>query len=52
MPVNVVSLRTFIAIARTGGFHNAAEGLNITQAAVSARIKALEDPEAEVRVAR
>ncbi len=36
-------LRTFITISKTGGFHAAAERLNITQAAVSARIKALEN---------
>ncbi len=41
--MNITNLRTFIAVARTAGFHSAAEQLNITQAAVSARIKALED---------
>ncbi len=40
--MQIVNLRTFIAISRTQGFHTAAERLNITQAAVSARIKALE----------
>ena len=41
--MQITNLRTFIAIARAGGFHSAAEQLNITQAAVSARIKALEE---------
>ncbi len=41
--MQIIHLRTFIAISRTGGFHSAAERLNITQAAVSARIKALEE---------
>ncbi|MCP5111030.1 MAG: LysR family transcriptional regulator [bacterium] len=41
--MQITSLRTFIAVSRTGGFHSAAERLNVTQAAVSARIKALED---------
>ncbi|MCP5088901.1 MAG: LysR family transcriptional regulator [Rhodobacteraceae bacterium] len=41
--MQIVNLRTFIAISRTGAFHSAAERLNITQAAVSARIKALEE---------
>ncbi len=40
--MNLTPIRTFIAIAHTGGFHAAAERLNITQAAVSARIKTLE----------
>lgn len=37
------NFQTFIAVSKTGGFHSAAERLNITQAAVSARIKAFED---------
>lgn len=41
--MNIINLRTFIIVSRTGGFHSAADQLNITQAAVSARIKALED---------
>ncbi|MCP4980061.1 MAG: LysR family transcriptional regulator [Gammaproteobacteria bacterium] len=41
--MQLINLRTFITVSRTGGFHAAAERLNITQAAVSARIKALED---------
>ncbi len=41
--MQLIHLRTFITVSRTGGFHAAAERLNITQAAVSARIKALED---------
>lgn len=35
-------LTTFQAVADTGSFHRAAERLNITQAAVSSRIRALE----------
>ncbi len=41
--MQLIHLRTFITVSRTGGFHAAAERLNITQAAVSARIKVLED---------
>ncbi len=41
--MHLINLRTFIIVSRTGGFHSAAERLNVTQAAVSARIKALED---------
>lgn len=36
-------LRTFIEIARLGSLRRAAEELNVTQAAVTARIKTLED---------
>ena len=41
--MHIINLQTFIVVSRIGGFHAAAERLNITQAAVSARIKALED---------
>ncbi|MCP5080170.1 MAG: LysR family transcriptional regulator [Alphaproteobacteria bacterium] len=41
--MRVIGLRTFIAVSRTGGFNSAAERLNVSQAAVSARIKVLED---------
>ncbi len=41
--MHLAYLHTFITVSRTGGFHSAAERLNISQAAVSARIKALED---------
>ncbi|MCP4429647.1 MAG: LysR family transcriptional regulator [Gammaproteobacteria bacterium] len=41
--MQLINLRTFITVSKTGGFHAAAERLNITQAAVSARIRALED---------
>ncbi len=37
------SLETFLSVAETGGFHSAARKLNVTQTAVSARIRALED---------
>lgn len=36
-------LTTFLAVAETESFHRAANRLNITQAAVSSRIRALED---------
>src|SRR6202007_233014 len=35
-------LRTFVAIADCGGFHRAAEQLNLTQSTVSQQIKRLE----------
>ncbi|MFZ0802279.1 MAG: LysR family transcriptional regulator, partial [Terriglobales bacterium] len=35
-------VETFMAVATFGGFHRAAEALHISQPAVSARIKALE----------
>lgn len=35
--------RTFLAVVETGSFHAAADRLNITQAAISARVRALED---------
>ncbi len=41
--MNISYLRTFLAISSSGTFNDAAERLNITQAAVSARIKALEE---------
>jgi DNA-binding transcriptional LysR family regulator len=40
--VNIESMRAFLEIASTGSFQNAAERLNITQSAISARIKGLE----------
>ncbi len=36
-------VETFMAVATFGGFHRAAEALHISQPAVSARIKALEE---------
>src|SRR5210317_533657 len=41
--MNIESMRAFLEIASTGSFQNAAERLNITQSAVSARIKGLEE---------
>ncbi|MCP5411433.1 MAG: LysR family transcriptional regulator [Alphaproteobacteria bacterium] len=35
--------RTFLAITRTGSFRGAAEQINVTQTAISARVRALED---------
>jgi DNA-binding transcriptional LysR family regulator len=40
--VNIEAMRAFLEIASTGSFQNAAERLNITQSAISARIKSLE----------
>jgi len=41
--VNLEQLRTFLAVVRLGGVRKAASVLNITQPAVTARIKALEE---------
>jgi len=41
--MHLTNLLTFMAVSRTGSFHTAAEQLSITQAAVSTRIKTLED---------
>jgi DNA-binding transcriptional LysR family regulator len=41
--MNIESMRTFLEIAATGSFQNAAERLNVTQSAISARIKGLEE---------
>ncbi|APE45655.1 LysR family transcriptional regulator (plasmid) [Sulfitobacter alexandrii] len=41
--LNIEQLRTFLEVVRLGGMRRAAQSLNITQPAVSARIKALED---------
>ena len=35
--------RTFLEVVKTGSFVRAAENLNLTQTAVSARIRVLED---------
>jgi DNA-binding transcriptional LysR family regulator len=40
--VEIDQLETFLAVATFGGFHRAAEALRVSQPAVSARIKALE----------
>jgi len=41
--MEISQVETFLAVATFGGFHRAAEALRISQPAVSARIKALED---------
>lgn len=41
--MEIDQIKTFLAVATFGGFHRAAEALNISQPAVSARVKALED---------
>jgi DNA-binding transcriptional LysR family regulator len=41
--LNIEQLRTFLEVVRLGGFRRAAHSLNVTQPAISARIKALED---------
>ena len=41
--LNIEQLRTFLEVVRLGGVRRAAQSLSITQPAVSARIKALED---------
>ncbi|MCG6884798.1 MAG: LysR family transcriptional regulator [Silicimonas sp.] len=41
--INFEQLRTFLAVVRLGGVRKAAAGLNLTQPAVTARIKNLED---------
>jgi len=41
--MEIDQLETFIAVATFGGFHRAAEALRVSQPAVSARIKALEE---------
>ncbi|MDF1727449.1 MAG: LysR family transcriptional regulator [Sulfitobacter sp.] len=40
--LNIEQLRTFLEVVRLGGIRKAAQSLNITQPAVSARIKSLE----------
>ncbi len=41
--LNLEQLKTFLSVVRLGGVSKAATGLNLTQPAVTARIKALED---------
>jgi DNA-binding transcriptional LysR family regulator len=41
--MNIKSMRAFLEIASSGSFQRAAERLNITQSAISARIKSLEE---------
>jgi DNA-binding transcriptional LysR family regulator len=41
--VDIENVRTFLEVVRTGSFVNAAANLNVTQTAVSARIRVLEE---------
>lgn len=41
--MNIESIRAFLEVSSTGSFQKAAENLNITQSAMSARIKSLEE---------
>ncbi|MEM9124927.1 MAG: LysR family transcriptional regulator [Pseudomonadota bacterium] len=41
--MQIKALETFLCVADTGGFHAAARRLNVTQTAVSARIRLIED---------
>lgn len=41
--MNLSQLHTFLAVARRGNFHAAARDLHVTQAAISARIRQLEE---------
>nr|WP_321249043.1 LysR family transcriptional regulator [uncultured Ruegeria sp.] len=41
--MQIKALVTFLCVAEVGGFHAAARKLNVTQTAVSARIRAIED---------
>jgi DNA-binding transcriptional LysR family regulator len=42
-PVEIDQVETFLAVVTYGGFHRAAEALRVSQPAISARIRALED---------
>ena len=41
--MEIDQIETFLAVLTYGGFHRAAAALNISQPAVSARVRALED---------
>ncbi|KAE9628148.1 LysR family transcriptional regulator [Parasedimentitalea maritima] len=41
--INIEQLKTFLTVVRLGGIRRAANGLNLTQPAVTARIKTLEE---------
>ncbi len=41
--MQIKALETFLCVAETGGFHAAARNLNVTQTAVSARIRQIEE---------
>jgi len=41
--MEIDQVETFLAVVTYGGFHRAAEALHVSQPAISARIRALED---------
>jgi DNA-binding transcriptional LysR family regulator len=41
--LDIVALRSLVAVATCGGFHRAAHALHLTQAAVSRHVQRLED---------
>jgi len=41
--MQIDAIRTFVAVAETGNFHESARRLNVTQSTVSARVRNLED---------
>ena len=52
MPINIVSLHTFIAIVETGSLVRASEKMNVTQSTVTARLKILEQELGQVLLNR
>ena len=49
--MDIVAARTFLEIVKTGSFVRAATNLNITQTAVSARVRVLEEQPVDVVIA-
>ena len=52
LPINIVSLHTFIAIVETGSLVRASEKMNVTQSTVTARLKILEQELGQVLLNR